>query len=148
MQMCPTRVFASGTASIEECLAPVLLLLIFSILVAGCSATGSEPEVEAPAAPTGLEATSQNGAIGLSWNAVGEADTYRVYRGTSSGVEASGSPLETGISPAGYTDETAENGTTYYYVVTAAAEEGDKSAESNPSGEVEKTPFADPPDRP
>ncbi len=148
MQMLPARSTLGQTPATDCQPALLFLALILPVLTAGCSATGSEPEVEAPAAPTGLEATSQNGAIDLSWDAVGEADTYRVYRGTSSGVEASGSPLETGISPAGYTDETAENGTTYYYVVTAAAEEGGKSAESNPSGEVEKTPFADPPDRP
>jgi fibronectin type 3 domain-containing protein len=84
----------------------------------------------------------------LEWNAVGEADTYRVYRSTSSGVDPSGSPLETGIGPADYIDESAENGTKYYYVVTAVASEGGESAESDPSNEVEKTPFSNPPDRP
>jgi fibronectin type 3 domain-containing protein len=73
----------------------------------------------APAAPTGLSATSQDGAIALDWDAVSEADTYRIYRSTSSGVDASGSPLDTGVGSADYVDDTAENGTKYYYVVTA-----------------------------
>jgi fibronectin type 3 domain-containing protein len=112
--------------------------------------SGDEPGggLKAPAAPTGLEAASQDGAIGLDWDAVSEADTYRVYRGTSSGVDVSGSPLDTGISSAAYTDGTAENGTKYYYVVTAVAEESEETAESEASNEVEKTPFSDPPDRP
>ena len=74
-----------------------------------------------------MRATSQDGAIGLDWDAAGAADAYRVYRSTSSGVDASGSPLNTGISSAEYVDE---------------------SAESDPSSEIEKTPFSDPPDRP
>ena len=109
---------------------------------------GGNGGLEAPASPSGLQATSQDGAIGLEWDAVGEADTYRVYRSTSSGVDVSGSPLNTEMSSADYVDESAENGTKYYYVVTAVASEGGDSAESDPSGEVEATPFSDPPDRP
>ncbi len=76
------------------------------------------------------------------------ADSYRVYRSTSSCVGVSGSPLDTGVSSADRTDGTAENGQPYYYVVTAVAEEGGETAESAPSNEVEKTPFSNPPDRP
>ena len=129
--------------------------LIFAIGLAltlsacsGGGANGGEEGPNAPAAPTGLSAASQDGAIGLDWEAASGADTYRVYRSTSSGVSISSSPLDTGISSAEYTDESAENGTTYYYVVTAVATEGGRSAESDPSNEVERTPFSDPPDRP
>jgi fibronectin type 3 domain-containing protein len=80
----------------------------------------------------------------LSWDAVDGADSYRVYRGTSSGVDASGSALNTGISSAEYADESAENGTEYFYVVTAVASDGGESAESDPSGEVGAVPFATP----
>jgi len=68
-----------------------------------------------------------------------------VYRGTNSGVNASGDPLASGLSETAYTDSSAENGTTYYYVVTAVDTAGNAS---DPSSEVEKTPFDDPPDRP
>ncbi|PSQ88961.1 MAG: hypothetical protein BRD30_06280 [Bacteroidetes bacterium QH_2_63_10] len=44
-------------------------------------------------------------------------------RSTSSGVGTSESPLDTGIGSADYVDDTAENGTKYYYVMTAVAEE-------------------------
>jgi fibronectin type 3 domain-containing protein len=105
--------------------------------------SGDDPGggLEAPASPNGLEAVSQNGAIGLDWDAVSEADTYNVYRSTSSGVDASSDPLGTGISSTEYADETAENGTEYFYVVTAAAS-GDR--ESDPSGKVSAVPFAAP----
>lgn len=129
----------------------LLLLVAFVFLVAGCSGGGSNGGnggLETPASPSGLQATSQDGAIGLEWDAVGEADTYRLYRSTSSGIDVSGSPMETGIGSTEHVDDTAENGTKYYYVVTAVTSEGGESAESDPSGEVEATPFSDPPDRP
>lgn len=133
---------------------PFLVVAALALSLPACSGGGSnggddeEGGPTAPAVPTGLSATSQDGAISLSWDAVSGADTYRVYRSTSAGVDASGSPLETGIGPAEYVDEGAENGTKYYYVVTAVASEDGENAESDPSDEVEKTPFSDPPDRP
>lgn len=127
--------------------------MVLGLGLSACGGSGSNEDsrdkgVSPPASPTGLEAASQDGAIGLAWDASSGADMYRVYRSTSSGVDASGSPLETGITAADYVDETAENGTTYFYVVTAVAEEGGETAESDASNEVEKTPFSDPPDRP
>lgn len=139
-----------------------LLAMALVGLVAGCSGGGSNGEddsgdgsgddggtsLSAPAVPSGLEATSGDSEIGLSWEAVDEANAYRVYRGTSSGVDTSSSALETDVSSTDYTDGTAENGQTYYYVVTAVAEEDGETAESGASNEVEKTPFSDPPNRP
>ena len=130
-------------------------------LVAGCGGAGAngegdgdgdgdgdDPGIEAPAAPSGLEGTSGDGEIGLDWGAVDGADSYAVYRATESGVETSGEPLEDGLSETGYTDTGAENGTTYYYRVTAVKADGEEEAESDGSNEVEKTPFDSPPDRP
>ena len=137
-----------------QVLAAIFLVSVLGLSLSACSGGGSNGGDDgnggptAPAGPTGLSATSQDGAIALDWDAVSGADTYRVYRSTSSGVDASGSPLETGLGSAEHLDDTAENGTKYYYVVTAVASEGNQSAESDPSNEVEKTPFSDPPDRP
>lgn len=122
----------------------VVLLLILG----GCGLFGGNgDDTTPPNAPSGLEATSQDGAIGLSWESPQADDVagYNVYRSDSPGVSRSGSPLETEASPTEYVDESAENGTTYYYVVTAIDEDGN---ESDPSGEVGKTPFSDPPNRP
>lgn len=132
----------------------LILMLALALSLGACSGGGSNGGDDettgptAPAAPSGLSATSQDGAIALEWEAVSSGDTYRVYRSTSSGVDASGSPLDTGVGSADYVDDTAENGTKYYYVVTAVATEGGESAESGLSNEVEKTPFSDPPTRP
>ena len=98
-------------------------------------------DTTAPAAPSGLTADAEEAAVGLSWSSVDGADTYSVYRSTSSTSGASGSALHTGISQTNYTDETAENGTTYYYRVTAVGPDGN---ESDGSGEVQSTPFTNP----
>ena len=150
----PTARSARRASSHGRTVANIFLALALASSLSACSGGGSngggngDSGPTAPAAPTGLSATSQDGAIALDWDAVSEADTYRIYRSTSSGVDASGSPLDTGVGSADYVDDTAENGTKYYYVVTAVATDGGESAESDSSNEVEKTPFSDPPDRP
>lgn len=126
------------------------LVLGLGVTGMGCSSSGSNGEDDgeeptAPAAPSGLEATSGNAQVGLEWSSVSEADAYNVYRETSSTSGASGSPIEEGVSSATYTDDGVDNGTTYYYRVTAVGPDG---LESGASGEEEVTPFDDPPDRP
>ncbi len=105
---------------------------------------GAESDLTAPSAPSGLETTAANEEVSLEWSAGSDADTYRVYRSTSSGLDASGSPLDTGLSASNYTDEEVENGTTYYYVVTAVASEDGEEVEGDPSDEIEGTPFEAP----
>ncbi len=120
---------------------------VVTAVASGDRESDASGEVEAIpfAAPSGLEGTSRDSEVALSWQGAAGAETYNVYRSTSSGVDVSASPLDTGISSSEYTDETAENGTKYYYRVTSVNPGG---AESEASGEVEKTPFADPPNRP
>jgi fibronectin type 3 domain-containing protein len=69
-----------------------------------------------PPAPTHLVASPESNAVGLSWNAASGATGYKVKRAT-----VSGGPYTTLGSPATarYTDASALNGTTYYYVVSA-----------------------------
>lgn len=129
------------------------LILGLVLVGTGCGGSGAngddgggeeEPPPESVSAPSGLTATSGAGEVRLDWEAVEGAESYSVYRSTSSGTEVSGSALEGGVSSAEYTDAAAENGTTYYYRVTAVSGE----EESDGSGEVEVTPFAEPPERP
>ncbi len=81
--------------------------------------------------PEGLSATETDAGDGIlvSWEAVTGADAYKVYRATG-GSDASYSAisdwLEDGLPTSGavsYTDTTAVYGTTYYYCVTARANE-------------------------
>jgi len=91
-----------------------------------------------PDAPAGLVATAGDGSVGLDWddNSEGDLDDYTVYRGTVSGTRPL---LQAGVAASNYTDNTAVNGTEYFYSVTAT----DNSAnESGHSSEVSATPAA------
>ncbi|MFW9914322.1 MAG: SBBP repeat-containing protein [Candidatus Thorarchaeota archaeon] len=83
----------------------------------------------APGIPQSVSATAGENSILLSWTAPTDdggvtITSYRVYRGTSSGVYALIGVLTTGTS---YEDTTAAKGTTYYYVVTAVNGIGESS---------------------
>ena len=103
---------------------------------AQASATPSDST--APAAPTGLAATAGDAQVDLDWNDNGESDLagYDVYRSTTSGsgyAKLNGSP----VANSDYTDNTANNGTTYYYVVQAVDNANNASANSS---QVSATP--------
>ncbi len=127
--------------------------LTLALLAAGCGGAGANGDdgggddggdddgdgTTVPAAPSGLTAGAQEGAVELSWQASDSAETYRVYRAESSTEGVEGSAVADGLTQTSYTDTGVENGTTYYYRVTAVADE-----EGEPSGEAESTPFAPP----
>ena len=72
-------------------------------------------------APTNLTAEANSGEVNLTWNAVEGATSYKVKRGTISGqydTTIPYIPTTTGSSIM-FTDDGIENGTTYYYVVSA-----------------------------
>jgi fibronectin type 3 domain-containing protein len=90
--------------------------------------------------PTGLTRVQGNGVINLDWNddTSGILDFYTVYRS-----ETSGGPyteIATDLSTSAYSDTTAVNGTTYFYVVTAT--DTVVPQESVNSAQVSGTPFA------
>ena len=84
--------------------------------------------------PAGLTAVAGNAQVALSWLASDGATGYMVKRGTESG----GPYTTVGTTAAtSFTDTTAANGTTYYYIVLATA----LGAESDPSDEVSARPL-------
>jgi fibronectin type 3 domain-containing protein len=110
------------------------------------SATPLPDGEEVPAPPTELTATPAVGQIELTWTASPDAATYNVYRSTASPVDTGAAPLATVDAPqTNYTDTAVEEGTTYYYRVTAVDAEGNESVGSN---EVSETPAASPPPPP
>ncbi|MFW9914323.1 MAG: SBBP repeat-containing protein [Candidatus Thorarchaeota archaeon] len=77
--------------------------------------------VTSPGAPQSLSATPGDNFVELSWapplvDGGTTITSYRVYRGTSSGIYALIGVVTTGMS---FNDTTVASGTTYYYVVTA-----------------------------
>lgn len=94
----------------------------------------------APAAPSGLTATPGNNTVSLNWNDNLEADLdgYKIHRATTVGGPYS--TLNVGLlATSDYVDNTAVNGTTYYYRVTAVDIDTNESA---PGVSVAATPSA------
>lgn len=79
-----------------------------------------------PLPPLSLSGSMTNlSEVALEWTTGLFADTYNVYRATTSG--GYGTPLKTVVSELSYVDDTAVLGETYYYVVTSVVG-GDESA--------------------
>ena len=122
-------------------------LFLGASVLAGCGVFGGDDTPPSP--PSGLSADSEAGASVLQWSEPEAEDLegYNVYRSPDTPVEVENStPLTDGlITGPPFTDEGAENGTTYRYRVTAV---DDSDNESAPSDSARVTPFADPPPRP
>ena len=72
-------------------------------------------------APTNVSASDNTLAVGvrITWDAVDGADSYAIYRGTSSS-SGSATQIGTSMGPA-YIDSEVVTGTTYYYFIKATA---------------------------
>jgi fibronectin type 3 domain-containing protein len=129
--------FAARSTRFSLLLSSTVVLLC----LAGCGGYGGGGNGggggNAPAAPTGLAATTANAQVTLTWNASSGATGYYVKRSTTTGSETQIAAQPT----TGYTDNAVANGTKYYYVVAAYNSYG----QSANSAEVSATPVAPPP---
>ena len=64
--------------------------------------------------PAGLVASAAAGSINLTWTSVPNASSYKIYRGTASGVYTL---IASNNVPSSYTDSSTVTGTPYYYVI-------------------------------
>jgi hypothetical protein len=93
----------------------------------------------APDAPVGLTIVPGNAAVQLDWNHGSEGSanfTFTVFRSMVAGGPYT--EVASGLTASDHTDSGLNNGTTYYYIVTA----NNSSGESLPSLEVSATPVA------
>lgn len=113
-----------------------LILVLFSLLFLSCGGGGgsSDPNT-APPAPENILSAGGNAQVRLSWGNASGATTYNIYWSTTAGVlKKTGTKISAITSP--YYQTGLNNGTTYYYVVTAENQYG----ESSESVEVSTTP--------
>ena len=89
---------------------------------------GEAPSTTPPPAPTGLTATPSLAQVSLAWTASVAASSYRIYRSTTNGGPYT--QIASGVTATSYTDLGLNNGTTYYYVVTAFNSFGGESSQS------------------
>ena len=114
-----------------------VILTVFCLLFIACGGGGGEDAawIPPPAAPENVVSSNANGQAILSWGQVSGASAYHIYWSMTAGVsKETGTMIPKVSSP--YTHTGLMNGTTYYYVVTAANQYG----ESAGSKEVSATP--------
>lgn len=83
------------------------------------AATYSLSNGSAPNSPSLQTASAGGGQVALVWSAVSNADSYNVYRSTSSQAEDNSEPIATGITATSYVDNGAADGNRYYYEIEA-----------------------------
>jgi hypothetical protein len=95
------------------------------------TSNASNKSLAVPLTGTGVASGTGTHSVSLSWSDSGAGIAgYTVYRSTVSG--GSYSKVNSAVVvPTSYTDSTVTSGTTYYYVVTAAAPSGAESTHSN-----------------
>ncbi|TVX98979.1 fibronectin type III domain-containing protein [Paenibacillus cremeus] len=93
-------------------------------------------KVARPAAPTGLTAVAGNAIVNLSWTAT-SGMSYAVKRSVTNGGPYT--IVQSGITTGSYVDNGLNNGTTYYYVVSASSN-GLESADSSQAAATPQQP--------
>jgi fibronectin type 3 domain-containing protein len=97
------------------------------------------PTANPPPAPTGISAMAGDGAVAILWSAVAGATSYNIYYSTTTGVtKTTGTKVPGVITSSPKIVSPLNNGTTYYFVVTAVNANG----ESTESSQVSAAPAA------
>jgi beta-galactosidase len=96
------------------------------------------------AGPAGLTGVAGNHLACLTWNALLGATSYNIKRSTTSGGSYSAISTSGTVTGTNYVDLKAANGTTYYYVVSAATSISKASETANSPVEASVTPVFGP----
>lgn len=90
------------------------------------------PELTAPAAPMGLQATAKEASVELSWTANAETDLmgYIVLRAEDNGAELEWNTIGRDITGTTFLDNSAEAGHTYIYKICAMDRANNRSEAS------------------
>lgn len=96
----------------------------------------ARPAATVSGAPTGLTAQPGNSQVTLRWSAVNNATSYHLKRSTSSS-----GPFSEIAAPTweGFTDTNVNNGSTYYYAVSAITSSGESANSSVASAKPANT---------
>jgi len=112
----------------------VLLLFIISC----ATVKQAEEPVTLPASPTGVSAEAGNGRVTITWSGVTGAESYSIYMSASERTSKKNFDGRRSTTVTSYTWAGLNNGTSYYFVVTALKND----REGIDSKEVTATPKA------
>jgi lysophospholipase L1-like esterase len=107
--------------------------IVFCLIILSCGGGGgdrggggSSEANTSPEAPQSVVSTGGNGQVSLSWGNVSGATEYHIYWSTTAGVNKQNGTKISNVSSI-YYHNGLTNGTTYYYVVTAANQYGESA---------------------
>ncbi|HLY09311.1 MAG TPA: RCC1 repeat-containing protein [Planctomycetota bacterium] len=113
------------------------LALALSLPACGIGGAGTLTPTTAPGIPAQVSAVGGNGRVTLSWDPTAAPVTYTVLRSQTSGGPYFPVSVPTQFpTSASYLDKGLQNGTPYFYIVTAT----NRFGTSPPSSEVKGTP--------
>jgi hypothetical protein len=101
---------------------------------------------QAATGPAGLTGLALSHQVALAWNALPGANSYNIKRSTTTG--GAYTTIASNVTGTNYVDTTVVNGTTYYYVVSAATSISRVNETANSPAEFSATPVAGPPPMP
>jgi hypothetical protein len=119
----------------------VLVLFFFLLMLVSCDQKKNNGSILG--IPVNFSAVAGSGEITLTWDLIGDAQSYNIYLATESGISKenysslAGGTKYTGITSP-YIITSLINSTTYYLIITAVYSQG----ESGSSAEIEITPEA------
>lgn len=129
-------ILGTSVADTSAAAGSVYFYVVTGVNVGGESANSAEVSVATLLPPASLDAVAGNASVSLTWSAVSGAASYAVKRATVSGGPFT--VVQSGLVGTTFTDNTAVNGTTYFYIVTAS----NAVFESAVSDEASATPSA------
>ena len=127
----------------------IIIIPFFSFTIISCAIVTSENDEDTTtattttlSAPSGLTATGTAGQVSLDWNAVTSASSYTVYWDNATGISSSSTAI-TSVSTDNYTHSSLDNGTTYYYKVSAVDTDNTTGSLSSEVSAATPLPAAD-----
>ena len=117
----------------------ILPLVIFTVVSCG---GGGDPSPAVPSAPTGVTATAGDNSVSIGWSAVAGATSYNIYYSTTNGVPKATATKIAGVTTTPNIVTGLNNGTPYFFVVTAVGTSGESADSSQVSATPTPVPLA------
>jgi fibronectin type 3 domain-containing protein len=120
------------------------MVIQFTTVTDNAQINGIEVLQPKPLVPVGLSAAANSAQVALTWQPCAGAASYNIYRSATSGGPYTLIVTAGSVTEISYSDYTASQGTTWYYVITAVNSYG----ESGKSSEVSAALICTPPPAP